>query len=55
MAGKNQKGRYELKFRLKNGTTTQKFYQLRSDRDREADRLRRERGNELVWLKVKDR
>lgn len=55
MAGKIQRGRYSVKFKVKNGATTEKFYENRSDRNREADRLKSFYGDRLQWIKVKDR
>lgn len=44
---------YSVKFKLKNGITTEKRYPNRISRDQEVARLRRERGDEIVWLRVK--
>lgn len=54
MAGKIQRGRYSVKFKV-NGNTTEKFYENRSDRNREADRLKSFYGKRLQWIRVKDR
>jgi len=46
---------YSVKFRLRNGTTTEKKFESRSDRNREAAALRDRYGDQIVWLKIKDK
>lgn len=46
---------YTLKVKFKNGITTEKKYPNRISRDQEVARLKRERGDEIVWLRVKDK
>lgn len=46
---------YSVKFRLSDGTTTEKKFQSRSDRDREVVALRARFGDKIVWLKIKDK
>lgn len=58
MSRTNPKGKYCLKFKIRHpygNITTTKFYPIRSDRDREADRIRTTFGKRIIWLRVKDR
>jgi hypothetical protein len=57
-----QKGRprreampYSLKVKFKNGITTEKKYPNRMSRNEEVARLKRERGDQILWLKIKDK
>lgn len=43
---------YEVEFQMKTGEKTSKFYQSRSDRNREADRL--ENSGKVKWVRIKD-